>query len=134
SSSAAIGATSRASPASRHAPADDRCRRSAARRSHPEEPSMRLKPRMKWNALLALLAAATAAHAQTTTPLVGNHLSPDSVRQAMAVPSHDGVRGRIDSTGYALHAAQMAKVWELAMTPPAPDSFGAIPKPGVAAV
>ena len=52
----------------------------------------------------------------------------------MAIPSHDDVRGRIDSTGYALHASQMAKVWDLSALPPAPDSFGVAPAPGVAAV
>ena len=52
----------------------------------------------------------------------------------MAVPSGGGVRGRIDSTGYALTAAQMAKVWELSAAPPAPDSLGPAPPPGVAAV
>jgi len=50
------------------------------------------------------------------------------------VPSHDDVRGRIDSTGYALHAAQMARVWELSDLPPEPDSLGPPPAPGVAAV
>jgi AmmeMemoRadiSam system protein B len=59
---------------------------------------------------------------------------PDSVRALMIQPSHGDVRGRIDSTGYALHAAQMAKVWELSANPPAPDSFGATPAPGVAGV
>ena len=52
----------------------------------------------------------------------------------MAVPSHDGVRGRIDSTSYALHASQMARVWELSAGPPAPDSLGPVPASGVAAV
>ena len=85
-------------------------------------------------AAMVLAASASAAHAQTTTPLVGVHLSPDSVRQAMAIPSTHFVRGRIDSTGYALHPSQMAKVWELAGKPPAPDSLGPAPAPGVAAI
>ncbi len=84
--------------------------------------------------LLALALTGPAARAQTTTPLVGVHLSADSVRHAMAIPSRGGVRGRIDSTGYALHASQMAKVWELAALPPAPDSLGPAPPPGVAAI
>jgi MEMO1 family protein len=58
----------------------------------------------------------------------------DSLRSAMAIPSHDDVRGRIDSTGYALHASQMARVWDLSAEPPAPDSLGPVPVPGVAAV
>ena len=85
-------------------------------------------------AALALAAAPVVTRAQTTTPLVGAHITADSVRHAMAIPSHDGVRGRIDSTGYALHAAQMAKVWELAAAPPPPDSLGPAPAPGVAAI
>ncbi len=52
----------------------------------------------------------------------------------MAVPSGHSVRGRIDSTGYALHAWQMAKVWELSSSPPPPDSLAPLPVPGVAAV
>lgn len=59
---------------------------------------------------------------------------PDSIRALMIQPSRGDVRGRIDSTGYALHAAQMAKVWELSANPPAPDSFGPAPAPGVAGV
>jgi len=58
----------------------------------------------------------------------------ESVRRDMAIPSHDDVRGRIDSTGYALRATQMAKVWELSGLPPPPDSMGTAPAPGVAAV
>jgi AmmeMemoRadiSam system protein B len=52
----------------------------------------------------------------------------------MAIPSHDGVRGRTDSTGYALHASQMARVWEQSASPPAPDSLGPSPPQGVAGV
>ena len=47
----------------------------------------------------------------------------DEVRRAMAIPSHHDIRGRIDSTGFALHPAQMAKVWELSACPPGPDSL-----------
>jgi AmmeMemoRadiSam system protein B len=45
----------------------------------------------------------------------------------MARPSHGGTRGRIDSTGYALRADQMAKVWERSTAPPAPDTFDIAP-------
>ena len=58
----------------------------------------------------------------------------ESVRAQMVIPSHGDVRGRIDSTGYALRAPQMARVWEQSALPPAPDSFGIAPSPGVAAV
>jgi MEMO1 family protein len=85
-------------------------------------------------AALALAAAPHPAGAQTTTPLVGYRPPADSVRREMAVPSRDGVRGRCDSTGYALHAPQMARTWERSALPPAPDSLGPAPAPGVAAV
>lgn len=58
----------------------------------------------------------------------------EEIRSEMAVPSHDDVRGRIDSLGYALHAEQMAKVWELSATPPEPEALSPSPAPGVAAV
>ena len=52
----------------------------------------------------------------------------------MAIPSRGDLRGRIDSTGYAFHPEQMAKAWELAALPPAPDTFGTVPARGVAAI
>lgn len=82
---------------------------------------------------LALLAIAAPARAQSPASPVSRP-APDSVRHEMVVPSHGEVRGRIDSTGYALHASQMAKVWELSLSPPAPDSLGPAPAAGVAAV
>ncbi len=85
-------------------------------------------------AIVLLTLARSAAQAQTTTPLVHVTLSADSVRHAMAVPSHDVVRGRIDSTAYALHATQMQAVWVRSAQGPAPDSLGPAPEPGVAAV
>jgi len=75
-----------------------------------------------------------AAAQEPAPPVPVARPSPDSIRSEMAIPSSGGVRGRIDSTGYALHAAQMARVWELAAAPPAPDSLGPAPEPGVAAV
>jgi MEMO1 family protein len=53
----------------------------------------------------------------------------------MNIPSVSlDLRGQVDSVGFASTAPQMAKVWELSATPPAPDSFGVVPAPGVAAV
>jgi AmmeMemoRadiSam system protein B len=83
---------------------------------------------------LVILGLVPAAWAQTTTPLVGTHLSADSVRQAMVIPSHGDVRGRIDSTAYAFHASQMQKVWDRSATGPAPDSLGPTPPAGVAGI
>jgi AmmeMemoRadiSam system protein B len=53
----------------------------------------------------------------------------------MGIPSRSlEMRGQLDSVGYASRPEQMAKVWELAGAPPAPESLGAAPAPGVAAV
>ncbi len=86
--------------------------------------------------LVAVAWLALGARAQAQSPAAPPPVRPtlEVVRHDMAVPSHDNVRGRIDSTGYALHAEQMAKVWELASAPPAPDSLGPAPAPGVAAI
>jgi len=79
--------------------------------------------------LFATLMIASAAHAQPP-----ERPTLDSVRADMVVPSHDAVRGRIDSLGYALRDSQMARVWELSALPPAPDSLGPLPAPGVAMI
>ena len=96
---------------------------------------MPLRHPMPW-ALAALLFTVSVlpARAQTTTPLVGYRPPADSVRREMVVPSRPGVRGRIDSLAYALHASQMAKVWERSALPPGPDSLGPAPRSGVVAV
>jgi len=83
---------------------------------------------------MILLAAGFVARADSAPVSTAPRPDPDSIRALMVVRSHGDVRGRIDSTGYALRADQMAKVWELSANPPAPDSFGAAPAPGVAAV
>jgi len=88
-------------------------------------------------ALALVLGAADAPHAQTpaaSAPLAVTRPTLAEVRSAMVAPSHDDVRGRIDSTGYAFTAAQMQRVWDLSLDPPAPDSFAPSPAPGVAGV
>jgi MEMO1 family protein len=52
----------------------------------------------------------------------------------MSIPSQDGVRGRVDTTGYALNPEQMAKVWELSADKPEPESLSPPPPSGVAGV
>ena len=57
------------------------------------------------------------------------------VRSEMGIPSEGtDLRGQKDTVGYASRADQMAKVWDLAATPPPPDRLGDPPPPGVAAV
>ena len=86
-------------------------------------------------AALSLNAARASAQAPVTSatpPLTRPTLA--EVRAAMALPSAGDTRGRQDSLGYALHASQMARVWEFAEASPAPDSLDASPAPGVAAI
>jgi MEMO1 family protein len=94
----------------------------------PRHLSNRLVPSLA----LALLAGALPALAQSPAPETRPTL--EEVRRDMVLPSHGSVRGRIDSTAYAFHPEQMAKVWELAQAPPAPDSLAPTPAPGVAAI
>jgi MEMO1 family protein len=78
---------------------------------------------------LALLLGAAPARAQSPP-----RPDADSIRHVMVMPSRDGVRGRIDSTAYAFHPAQMSAAWERSLLPPAPDSLGPPPAPGVAGI
>ena len=86
-------------------------------------------------ALLALSALSPPATPQSpSTPLAVARPTLDSIRGIMAIPSSAGIRGRIDSTSYTIRPSQMARAWELAEAPPAPDSFAPSPAPGVAAI
>jgi MEMO1 family protein len=84
--------------------------------------------------LLGLSAASPSAAPQASRPAGPPRPTADSIRSIMAIPSRGDLRGRIDSSSYTIHPEQMAKVWDLATAPPAPDSFGAVPAPGVAAI
>jgi len=61
---------------------------------------------------------------------------PDSatVRATMGIPSTTDVRGQRDTVGFASTADQMARVWELAASPPLPELADAVVAPGVAGV
>jgi AmmeMemoRadiSam system protein B len=90
-------------------------------------------------AIAAWLAAALAAGSgpAASQPAPAQMIvrpSADSIRRTMAIPSQGAVRGRIDSSSYTIRPEQMAKVWELAAAPPAPDSLGPAPPPGVAGI
>ncbi len=87
-------------------------------------------------ALALLLVVVPCAHAQAA-PAAPAATPPTlaEVRAAMDIPSVSlDLRGQRDSVGFASGAAQMAKVWELAALPPAPDSLGPLPTPGVVGV
>ncbi len=85
-------------------------------------------------ALSLLLAACPQALAQAA--LQPQSVTPptlEEVRRGMGIPSASrDLRGQVDTVGFASHAGQMAKVWELAAAGPAPDSLGPLPAPGVA--
>ncbi len=91
-------------------------------------------------ALALTIAAAPPAFGQATPQYPREAGVPDApkpptlaeVRADMDIPSTSlDLRGQRDSVGFASTAAQMAKVWELAALPPAPDSLGPLPPPGV---
>ena len=50
----------------------------------------------------------------------------------MGIPSQGDLRGQQDAVGFASTSKQMAKVWERATFPPAPEALGPMPSPGVA--
>jgi len=75
-----------------------------------------------------LLAQAALQPAQTTAPTL------EEVRKTMGIPSQGDVRGQQDAVGFASKSEQMARVWELSITPPLPEKLGEAPPPGVAGV
>ncbi len=56
----------------------------------------------------------------------------EEVRKSMGIPSQGDLRGQQDAVGFASTPKQMAKVWERAALPPAPEALGPMPSPGVA--
>src|SRR4051812_44131476 len=86
-------------------------------------------------ASLTLLFVPSLALAQAAVYPVGSgRPTAAEARKEMGVPSTDEVRGQLDNVGYASKPDAMAKVWELAAQPPEPESLGALPAPGVAAL
>jgi AmmeMemoRadiSam system protein B len=103
-------------------------------------PPSKLVARLAAFAALALARMSagdpTSAHAQAAPPApTSAPPTLEEVRSGMGIRS-DGfeLRGQRDSVGFAWNAGQMARVWELSTAPPAPDSFGPLPAPGVAAI
>ncbi|BDU76099.1 AmmeMemoRadiSam system protein B [Mesoterricola sediminis] len=79
--------------------------------------------------LATALGLAQAALGQAPAPAPAPTL--EQTRKAMGIPSAGDLRGQQDIVGFASRADQMARVWELAGTPPAPEAFGPLPAPGV---
>lgn len=87
--------------------------------------------------LLPLLFSAAFAHGQAAPQPAPQGPPPtlEEVRKAMGIASQGTeLRGQQDAVGFASTAAQMARVWELSATPPAPETLSAATPPGVAAV
>jgi MEMO1 family protein len=84
--------------------------------------------------LSAAFCAALAALPQAALkpPPAGPPPTLEETRKAMGIPSAGDVRGQQDTVGFASRADQMAKVWDLSGTPPAPEVLGPRPSPGVA--
>lgn len=82
---------------------------------------------------LGVIAAPLLAQARPAT-VQGPPPTLVEVRASMGIPSRDDLRGQQDTVGFASNAEQMATVWRLAEAPPAPEQFGPLPAPGVAAV
>jgi MEMO1 family protein len=92
------------------------------------------RQRMRFASALALLfATASSAFAQAAAqPQAARPPTLAEVRAGMDIPSASlDLRGQRDSVGFASTAPQMARVWDLSATPPAPDSLGPLPPPGV---
>ncbi len=85
--------------------------------------------------VVVLTAAAPPLFAQAVSaPPPAGPPSLEEVRKGMGIPSRDDVRGQQDAVGFASRPEQMARVWELSASSPAPERLGDPPAPGVAAV
>ncbi|HVN31870.1 MAG TPA: AmmeMemoRadiSam system protein B [Thermoanaerobaculaceae bacterium] len=83
--------------------------------------------------LIVVLAATGHAFAQAALqPAQAAPPTLQEIRKGMGIPSQEEIRGQQDAVGFASKAEQMAKVWELSATPPAPEKLGEAPAPGVA--
>jgi AmmeMemoRadiSam system protein B len=88
--------------------------------------------------LLAAIAAAPvsrpSAQAVTSQPQ-GSPPSLEQVRQAMGIASVGiDLRGQQDAVGFASTPEQMARVWDLSSSPPAPERLGIFPRGETAAL
>jgi AmmeMemoRadiSam system protein B len=85
--------------------------------------------------MIAVMLTAVPLLAQATIPAQpAQPPTLEEVRAQMGIPSRGDVRGQRDAVGFASTPEQMAKVWELAATAPAPERLGPSPTPGVAGV
>ena len=85
-----------------------------------------------WMTVMCLWAANLSA--QAAMQPVGTPPAIDEVRKGMGIASQGDLRGQQDAVGFASRPDQMAKVWELAAAPPAPEALGEVPPAGVAGV
>lgn len=84
------------------------------------------------HAAMCPVARATSAHQAALQPAVVTPPTLAEARRDMGIPSRGDVRGLRDTVGFASTPGQMARVWELSATPPAPELLGAPPLAPVA--
>lgn len=82
--------------------------------------------------LLLGYAAMSAASQAALQPAVATPPTLAEARRDMGIPSQGDVRGLRDTVGFASTPEQMARVWELSATAPAPELLGAPPVEPVA--
>jgi AmmeMemoRadiSam system protein B len=83
--------------------------------------------------LLALTLPAEAVAQAVSAPPQAVPPTRDEILKGMGIPSVGlDLRGQQDAVGFASRADQMARVWDLSATPPAPERLGDPPAPGVA--
>src|SRR5512140_1723629 len=86
--------------------------------------------------VVGTLATGQAAIQPPSAPSPGPPPTVEEVRQKMAIPSTDILRGQQDGVGFAQTAEQMKRSWEASASAPPPESLGEMPPVGspVAAV
>ncbi|HVP39976.1 MAG TPA: AmmeMemoRadiSam system protein B [Candidatus Saccharimonadales bacterium] len=85
--------------------------------------------------LVAMLIVPTVLRAQALPGPSGPVPTLEEVRRDMGIPSRGlELRGQRDTVGFASTIPGIARAWESSAFPPAPDSLGPLPEPGVAAV
>ncbi|MGD1147433.1 MAG: AmmeMemoRadiSam system protein B [Thermoanaerobaculaceae bacterium] len=83
---------------------------------------------------LVFLLSSVWAPGQAALQPQGTPPTAEEVRKGMGIASQGDIRGQQDAVGFASKADQMARIWDLSATPPAPERLGDAPDPGVAGV
>ena len=81
---------------------------------------------------LILCLPGLAQASLSTQPVPIKPPTVEEVRKAMGIASNRDVRGQQDVIGFASRPDQMARIWDRSAQPPAAESLGPMPAPGVA--